>query len=142
MYIDPWAIERLKEVAPAETIVHCVRCKHGKDAHGYFVATDRCMWWLGKQLFFKPAEEFDYSNPIKVTKSWFGGCLTVGGNNFQMPHASAQKFAGVIHEMRSQMAAPAAPSVGVADELKKLAELRDGGILTAEEFESKKAELL
>lgn len=140
----PWAEKRLKEVAPNEAIVHAVKCKHGKDAKGYFVATDRCMWWLGKQMFYKPAEEYDYSNPIKVSKSIFGGCLTVGGYNFQMSHASAQKFAGIIHRMREQMAVPVAPqpTSSAADELKKLAELRDSGVLTTEEFETKKAELL
>ena len=38
--------------------------------------------------------------------------------------------------------APASPVVGVAEELKKLAELRDQGIITAEEFAAQKAKLL
>lgn len=38
--------------------------------------------------------------------------------------------------------AAAGPVVGVAEELKKLAELRDQGIITAEEFAAQKAKLL
>jgi hypothetical protein len=40
------------------------------------------------------------------------------------------------------MTPPTAEPVSVADELKKLAELRDAGILSAEEFDVQKARLL
>lgn len=41
-----------------------------------------------------------------------------------------------------QGAAPAAGGTDVADQLRKLGELRDAGVLTAEEFDAKKTELL
>jgi hypothetical protein len=43
----------------------------------------------------------------------------------------------------SNVPKPVAPTtIGIADELKKLVELRDAGVLTAEEFDSQKARLL
>lgn len=38
--------------------------------------------------------------------------------------------------------APASPPASILDEIKKLAELRDSGIVTEAEFQSKKTELL
>ena len=58
------------------------------------------------------------------------------------------------HEIAEPASGPATPAAGssppmtaapqpdVTDQLKKLGDLRDAGILTTEEFESKKAELL
>lgn len=43
---------------------------------------------------------------------------------------------------RQQPSVPTQPQASVADELKKLAELRDAGVLTAEEFDARKAQLL
>jgi Short C-terminal domain len=138
-----WAEKRLREVAPNETIVKIVKCTHGQGNPGYLVATDRCIWWLGKKLLSKEAEEFDYSSPISVSKSLWVGVLTIGSDQFQMKEAVAQEFAHIFHEARSQMAVPVATEMpSVADELGKLADLRDRGVLTADEFEAKKAELM
>jgi hypothetical protein len=38
--------------------------------------------------------------------------------------------------------APEAPTTDLADQLRKLGELRDAGVLTSEEFDAKKADLL
>lgn len=46
-----------------------------------------------------------------------------------------------IESLHNQ-ASPSATMVDVADEIKKLAELKDSGILTEEEFEAKKRQLL
>ena len=52
----------------------------------------------------------------------------------------------VRKEMKASKTAPAAPANGgstdVADQIRKLAALRDDGLLTDEEYESKRAELL
>jgi hypothetical protein len=50
----------------------------------------------------------------------------------------------MVHWVRQQQNAPVAagPQDGVPEQIKKLAELRDQGILSPEEFESKKADLL
>jgi hypothetical protein len=72
------------------------------------------------------------------------------GNNidFRFGHGEARTFAEAITALILEgtsvqvvaAALPAAPDV--ADQIKKLAELRDAGVLTDEEFNAKKTELL
>jgi hypothetical protein len=63
---------------------------------------------------------------------------------FRMPHDAAQRFKEAITRLLLEPAPPptAAPSPDVADQLTKLAALRDQGILTEEEFGAQKAKLL
>ncbi|TMC55648.1 MAG: hypothetical protein E6J20_00140 [Chloroflexi bacterium] len=59
--------------------------------------------------------------------------------------AKFQQVAALIREQAGAASAPvmAAPATeGIPDQIAKLASLRDAGILTADEFEAKKAELL
>lgn len=65
--------------------------------------------------------------------------------------AEARKFAAKLNTAASRATASAptpappsesSPSTSVADELKKLAELRDAGVLSPDEFEAQKARLL
>ena len=64
------------------------------------------------------------------------------------PHAGATRSAppspvGVHHaSVPAAAVAPAVSGSDIVDQIKKLGELRDAGILTAEEFEAKKTELL
>lgn len=81
------------------------------------------------------------------------GFLVIDGPDFQWQvaftpqfnqGAGARKFAAAVTTAGRQ-AAPAASAAGAPDpldQLRKLAELRDAGIVTAEEFEAKKAALL
>ena len=72
------------------------------------------------------------------------------GNNidFRFGHDEAQRFKDVLMQLVLQgpAAPPAAPAAAaqpdVMDQLKKLGELRDAGVLTDEEFTAKKADLL
>lgn len=64
-----------------------------------------------------------------------------------MQHGQADAITRAFHQVRRESSASTAqPAPASApdpvDQLRKLAELRDAGILTADEFESKKAELL
>jgi len=70
---------------------------------------------------------------------------------FQMPHPPAEvegQLANVVNPAwralwnQSAGTAPATQQPDVLDQLRKLGELRDAGVLTTEEFESKKTELL
>ncbi|MCH5349195.1 MAG: SHOCT domain-containing protein [Oscillospiraceae bacterium] len=60
----------------------------------------------------------------------------------------AQEFETAIDNYRSQQAAlnsnpqPNAPQPDIADQIEKLAQLRDKGIITEEEFQAKKTDLL
>jgi hypothetical protein len=53
----------------------------------------------------------------------------------------ARQFRALKQRPAPQVAAPA-PATDVMHQIRKLGELRDAGLLTAEEFDSKKAELL
>lgn len=71
------------------------------------------------------------------------------GQQAKAQQAAAQQQASVDPAVAQQLAAqqPAAPAATgltdeVVDQLKKLAELRDAGILTEEEFAAKKATML
>ena len=54
---------------------------------------------------------------------------------------ATSKIRELIEARKSSALRPAAPE-SIPDQIKKLAELKDAGILTSEEFESKKSELL
>ncbi|THA32153.1 DUF4429 domain-containing protein [Streptomyces sp. A1277] len=63
----------------------------------------------------------------------------------QMPafeELRARLDAAILAQHTSQHAAPAATSSSVADELTKLAGLREAGILTPEEFDAQKSRIL
>jgi hypothetical protein len=142
-----WAERKLAQVSPGEQIIHALKCKHGKYTRGWLVATDRRIWWFGKGLLFSTSQdEYSYNMPVAVDKVFLGStCLVIGNEQFQMSTANAEQFATTIRQVRDEMV-PLNPlpvqSVSVADELKKLAELRDAGILTDTEFQTKKVELL
>ncbi len=63
---------------------------------------------------------------------------------FERLKSEVEKRMAIYREgrMRPAAAAPAAAAPDIADQIRKLSELRDAGILTDEEFSEKKVELL
>lgn len=61
-----------------------------------------------------------------------------------IPKGKGKQLLEIIREGMEKAKAPkvVAPSVSIADEIKKLAELKDAGIITEKEFQTKKKELL
>jgi hypothetical protein len=53
-----------------------------------------------------------------------------------------QKFSKRIRESASSARRPSPPSPDIPDQIRKLAKLKDDGIISSEEFEAKKTELL
>ena len=87
--------------------------------------------------------------------AWYHDVTVFASGNtivFSVDAADAEKLRGLImdqvlggsgHAAAPAAAAPAAPSGdALIEQIRKLGELRDAGILTPEEFESKKADLL
>ena len=75
--------------------------------------------------------------------------LSAGGSiPFRFRHADAQALRSTIMPLVLKAGQPtvlvhqAEPQLDVADQIKKLADLRDQGILSADEFDAKKAQLL
>jgi hypothetical protein len=62
--------------------------------------------------------------------------------NYANVAAAAQRFAQQINELAHGLAPLAAVQASVPDQLRELAQLREQGVLTDEEFEAKKAQLL
>lgn len=86
-----------------------------------------------------------------------GGSIARGGNPFSGGQLVSwgekgrliKTFVGKVTEVlpsiakeKATVSAPAPESVSVADELAKLAKLRDDGVLTPDEFAAQKAKLL
>jgi hypothetical protein len=67
---------------------------------------------------------------------------------YRQMEASAKKRAGWANPAMTQTvpqaapAAPAPPGADIPEQLERLADLRDKGVISAEEFEQKKAQLL
>jgi uncharacterized membrane protein YdbT with pleckstrin-like domain len=112
----------------------------------YFVVTDqRVILSKGRVTRSQRAVPIDMVQDASVTTSLGLGNVivsTAGGPQSverfgPMAAPTARRMAEVVLGQRRQARGP-----DVMDQLKKLAELRDAGVLTPEEFEAKKAELL
>jgi len=66
--------------------------------------------------------------------------LIVRGSS--MHERSAQQAQQQDRELRAYVQEPAGPRTSTADQLAKLADLRDGGVITPEEFEREKAKIM
>ena len=89
---------------------------------------------------------------LSVTKKMTGERIEVAHSGTKaeitnMQHGQADSITRAFHQLRREMqTTPAthtvAPPPDPMEQLQKLAQLRDQGILTADEFEAKKAEIL
>lgn len=123
--------------------------------HALAVATPRRVVLVTAQIFGSKVEDLDYS---KVTSVQYKTGLTMGevtflasGNSItvdKVQKANVQPFAEWVRDriaMGGKPPTPAAPTAAAddpADQLRKLAALRDDGIISAEDFEAKKRQLL
>ena len=78
----------------------------------------------------------------KLTIHASGGQIEVDGVANQTLDALRSVILSAQADAAAPAQTPASPSESVTDQLAKLGQLRDSGVLTQEEFESKKAELL
>jgi Short C-terminal domain len=99
-------------------------------------------------------QRHDRISSVKAHKGVIGANLVVnaGGDEWTLrnvyPKEAVDQIAQVIRDeaqgrqMPVAAPAPAAQAPDLMDQLKKLGELRDAGVLTDEEFEAKTADLL
>lgn len=123
---------------------------------GSLIATDRRLVFYAKKLGGYELESFPYGNisSFEQGKNMMGHTVTffASGNKVHMKWIKTDKQLALFTEtvkasMNGAKATPAptaaAPAQGdVMDQLRKLGELRDLGVLTGDEFDAKKAELL
>ena len=121
---------------------------------GLVVLTNQRLFFFEKSLGSETVEEFALSaiSSFSVSKKMTGETLQIhaSGNNAEiksMGHGQGDAVASAFRELkRAEMQPhPQAPTVHDNDpllQLERLSALRDKGIVSAEEFEQKKAELL
>jgi hypothetical protein len=125
-----------------------------QDKQGIVALTDQRLFFFEKSLASESLEEFNLSSisSIEVNKKLTGERLVIhaSGNRAEinkMMHGQADTLAHEFRTLRQSgseqahtSASPSAPDV--LDQIRKLSELHNAGVLTLEEFESKKATLL
>ncbi|WP_119728321.1 PH domain-containing protein [Thermomonospora amylolytica] len=133
---------------------------------GVFVATDRRLLFYAKKIGGFELESFPYENisSFEQGKGMMGHSFSffASGNKVSMKWISSTNFADFARLVTNragrkpptqsapppppptaaQAPAPAASQEDVFAALEKLGKLRDAGVVTAEEFEAKKKELL
>lgn len=115
--------------------------------NGLFLATDRRLVFYAKKLAGYDLEVFPYStiSSIEMGKDLMGHYISffASGNKASMKWINTgdvQQFIQVVKERLGKKESTG--SVDITEQIKKLAELKDAGILSEEEFTSKKHELL
>lgn len=122
--------------------------------NGLFLATNKKVFFYAKRLTGYESETFPYSkiSSFESGKKLLGHYITffTSGNKVSMKYIQDGNIGYFINFVKSKIedqsktetAIQSSKSSSVADEIKKLAELMESGILTAEEFDSKKRQLL
>lgn len=140
-----------------EDVLHVVEGAYeakimGQDTvrNGILAATDQRLVFYAKKLTGFDFESFPYGNisSIEAGKNMMGRQIKffASGNEVHVKWIKdAKTLEALVAHIRSNMgnggrSAPAGESS--LDKLKKLAELRDAGVVSDEEFEEKKARLL
>jgi hypothetical protein len=117
------------------------------------LTTERLLFFERSMMGTESAQEFALPaiQALSVSKKMTGEKIEVAHSGMtaeitNMQHGQADSIARAFHQLRRDVQAPVSPAATTApdpmEQLQKLAQLRDQGILTAAEFEAKKVELL
>ncbi|GIV29813.1 MAG: hypothetical protein KatS3mg028_0879 [Bacteroidia bacterium] len=137
------------------SIFGAYECKiMGNDSirNGIFVATDRRIIFFAKKMMGYDLETFPYENisSIEKSKGLMGHTITffASGNKATMKWINTGDINEFINCVNSNIGKKLSHTVNsgqsndIPDQIKKLSELRDQGIITDDEFNHKKTELL
>jgi len=151
---------RFRVLAPGEDFLLAIpaaRVPEGgsrKRPRGWLVASSRRVWWISFPGRANAEEaEIAYDCMANIAGVPLGSMptLTLGDTSFRATRENATALSQVIRRQRDVVAAQPTATIsaseapgqlGVADELVKLAALRDSGVLTSEEFDKRKRVLL
>jgi hypothetical protein len=124
---------------------------------GLLVVTDRRLLFIKEGAMSKTSEDFPLEKVSSV--QWSSGMVTgtvtifASGNKAEIKNVNKDDGKAITDLIRNRLSAPKptdattsaevplAPA-DIPEQIRKLGELRDAGVLTSEEFDSKKAELL
>lgn len=148
-------IRKLEEyLAPGETVRRIAGGYFAK-GQGLLALTDRRLFFLTDGIMKKTSEDFPFARVSSV--SWRSGMvqgtvvILAAGSEAKIERVYKDDGRALVDDARALLAAgaqtaavpaPAAPVDDIPAQIQKLAGLRDAGILSADEFEAKKAELL
>lgn len=118
--------------------------------NGIFIATDRRILFFGKRTFGFDLESYTYRNisSIELSKKLTGHVISffASNNKVSMSMVNIGDIKGFIEYVRGRLNELSLPSQtqvpSELDEIKKLAELLADGILSQDEFDAKKKQLL
>ena len=142
-----------RAVAPDEVFLLAVPARLARRT-GWLVASSRRVWWIcnsGRSYAQEAEYEYDLQTNITGGSPFTLPVLSIGTALFRTSRENAEAMSRVIRQRRDlAVDRPAAAGdaeissakVGVADELAKFAAMRDSGVLTDDEFQKKKRELL
>lgn len=141
-------------LTPTETVLELGQGTWGND-QGLTVLTDERLFFFDRTLTGATIQEFPLAaiTSMTVNKKLTGEALaiTVAGNVStitHMMHGQGEALSRAFRQAKTatvphvNQAPPLVAAPSDADELEKLARLRDRGILTDEEFQAKKAQIL
>lgn len=133
------------------------RGEKGEYAKGLLFLTDKRVIFYVKQLLFGRYEElvfpYEQINSVYSKKGIMGDRVDIAAISDAVtieyiPKGDGKIVVGKIREMMDTAKKPqiivqsTAPTVDIPDQIEKLANLKDKGVLSEEEFERKKTELL
>ena len=158
-WINRWEIKELPSILWEDELPEKLITGTYNNGWGILVATNRRLLFIDKGVISLKVEDFPYDKitSIESKTGMVFGRLTIyaSGNKEQLEYADKELLRGFADFLRAKIStqkpqsSPSTPSVkkpvmtmSVADELEKLAGLRDRGIITNEEFAAQKAKLL
>ena len=136
-----------------ETVEQMTTGTYGKGT-GLVVVTDRRLLFVQDGVMSQSSEDFpiDRVSSVQWTSGLVFGTIVIfaSGNKSEIKNVNKEDGKEIVDRIRHRLSAPkeaaqpAAPTTTAdpIEQLKKLGELREAGIVTDEEFEAKKAELL
>jgi len=137
-------------IHPGEQLLAIAQGRY-EGKQGLLAVTDRRLIFLEQGMIRRKQQDFPYDrvSSIGSKRGLAFGTLTIhaAGSQATIDQVSPKEFADRAAELvRARLGAPARQTTALSedplDQIKKLSELRDAGILTEEEFERKKAQLL
>jgi len=121
----------------------------GRQHPAIYIATDRRVIFYMSKLFGDKLQMFSYSDisSIELKNTYMFGdniSIFVGKKKCTMKfiQENAEQFTQIVEQKIGKLINSVNSIIDIPDQIQKLSELRDKGILTEEEFTSKKQELL
>ncbi|WP_345377145.1 PH domain-containing protein [Frondihabitans cladoniiphilus] len=136
-----------------EVVVQLATGTYGSGT-GIIALTDRRLLFLKDGIMQQVSEDFPFEKISSI--QWNSGLVLgkitvfVSGNKAEITNVTKQTGKAIVDAVRNRISSGSAPSeaatTSAADEIfeqiSKLGALRDSGVLTAEEFDAKKTQLL